>query len=85
MADFNTLIRAFRRASRVAEDAERVAQEQVRRKRQAREAAREALAMGIVEAWQTGALSQSEMARRTGYSREQIRRILRAHGVEPGE
>ena len=85
MADFDALIKAFRRASRVAEDAERVAQAQVRAKRQRREAAREALAMGIVDAWQNGTLSQSEMARRTGYSREQIRRILRTHGVEPGE
>lgn len=82
--DLDELIRAYRRAARVAADAERVAQAQVRTKRAARDAAREALALGIVEAWRDGT-SQAEIARLTGYSREQVRRILRAHGVEAGD
>lgn len=85
MADIDALMRAYRRATRVADDAERVAREQIRAKRAAQSSAREALALGMVELWQSGAMSQAEMARRTGFSREYIRRILRAHGVEPGE
>lgn len=46
--------------------------------------ARERLAQAIVTATQAGA-RQVDVIRVTGYSREQVRRILRAAGVEAAE
>jgi DNA invertase Pin-like site-specific DNA recombinase len=81
MAALDDLATAYRRAERAVPAAERAAEARVRAAREARAAAREALALGIVEAWRTGT-TQADIARRTGYSREQVRRILRKHGVE---
>lgn len=82
VAALDDLAQAFRRAERAVPVAERAAEARMKAAREARNAARLALAEGIVEAWHAGT-SQAEIARRTGYSREQVRRILRAHGVEP--
>lgn len=46
--------------------------------------ARPELAAAIVEAARAG-LRQAEIVRTTGYTREQVRRICRAAGFEPGE
>jgi soluble lytic murein transglycosylase-like protein len=46
------------------------------------EATRIALAAAIVDEYERGA-RQVELIRRTGYSRERMRQILRAGGVEP--
>lgn len=46
--------------------------------------ARPALAEAIVSAAR-GGTRQAEIVRITGYTREQVRRICRAAGVEPGE
>ncbi|MER7002179.1 hypothetical protein ABT297_03910 [Dactylosporangium sp. NPDC000555] len=82
MAALDDLVAAYRRAERAVPAAERAAEARVKAAREARTAARQALALGIVEAWHAET-SQAEIARRTGYSREQVRRILRAHGVQP--
>jgi hypothetical protein len=84
VAALDDLTAAYRRAERAVVTVERAAEERVRAARERRTVARLALAEGIVAAWQSGT-AQAEIARRTGYSREQVRRILRAGGVEPGE
>lgn len=50
--------------------------------KQALDEARPQLAQAIVEAARTG-MRQAEIVRVTGYTREQVRRICRAGGVEP--
>ncbi len=82
MATLDDLVKAYRRAENAVPVAERAATAKLKAAREARTAARLALAEGIVAAWHAGT-SQAEIARRTGYSREQVRRILRAAGVEP--
>lgn len=82
VAALDDLVQAFRRAERAVPAAERAAEARVRAAREAKTAARDALHAGIIEAWNAGT-PQVEIARRTGYSREQVRRILRAAGVEP--
>jgi DNA-binding phage protein len=82
VATLDDLVRAYRRTERAVDAAERAAAERLKATREARTAARLALAKGIVEAWQAGT-SQAEIARQTGYSREQVRRILRARGIQP--
>jgi len=82
VATLDDLVKAYRRAESAVPAAERAAEAKVKAAREAQAAARRALAAGIIEAWQAG-ISQSEIARRTGYSREHIRRILRAGGIEP--
>jgi len=52
--------------------------------KQALDAARPALAVAIAEAARAG-VRQNEIVRVTGYTREQVRRICRAAGIEPGE
>ncbi|WP_213453562.1 hypothetical protein [Rhizomonospora bruguierae] len=84
MARLDDLARAFRRAEAAVPEAERDAAAKIAKARRDKDLARQALAAGIVEAWRAGT-SQAEIARRTGYSREHIRRILREHGVQPGE
>jgi DNA-binding phage protein len=81
VATLDDLVRAYRRAEKAVPAAERAAEARVKAAREARTAARLELAEGIVAAWQSG-IQQAEIARRTGYSREQVRRILRANGVE---
>ncbi|MEU8656293.1 hypothetical protein [Actinoplanes philippinensis] len=52
--------------------------------KEALDAARPVLAEAIVTAARAG-VRQSEIVRVSGYTREQVRRICRAAGVEPGE
>jgi predicted transcriptional regulator len=52
--------------------------------KEALEAARPVLAEAIVNAARSG-MRQTEIVRASGYTREQVRRICRAAGVEPGE
>lgn len=82
VATLDDLVKAYRRAENAVSAAQRAAEVKTKAARQARTAARLALADGIVEAWNAGT-SQAEIARQTGYSREQVRRILRKAGVEP--
>lgn len=81
MATLADLARAYRRAQDAVPVAERAAAERIARAKADREAAREALARGIVEAHLAGR-PQVEIAREAGYGREQVRRILRARGIE---
>lgn len=84
VARLDDLARAFRRAEAAVPEAERTAEAKIRKARQDRDVARRALAAGIVEEWRAGT-TQADIARRTGYSREHIRRILREHGIQAGE
>lgn len=52
--------------------------------KEALDKARPALAEAIVEAARSGT-RQTDIVRVTGYTREQVRRICRAAGIEPGE
>lgn len=47
------------------------------------EAARQALAAAMVAEFEAGRLRQIDLIRRTGYSRERVRQILRDGGVDP--
>lgn len=84
MARLDDLARAFRRAEAAVPAAERDAEARIKKARQARDEARRVLAEAIVAAWRSGT-SQVDIAKRTGYSREQVRRILRREGVQPEE
>jgi hypothetical protein len=80
-------VRAALAAFQAAQDSVPVAQEQARqtiaKARQRVVDARHTLHEAIVAAYLDGA-RVTELAAATGYGREQIRRILRAAGVEPG-
>jgi DNA invertase Pin-like site-specific DNA recombinase len=52
--------------------------------KEALDKARPELAEAIAEAARAG-VRQGEIVRATGYTREQVRRICRAAGIEPGE
>ncbi|WFE46298.1 hypothetical protein [Verrucosispora sp. WMMD1129] len=54
-----------------------------RRAKEALDKARPELAEAIVEAAREG-MRQAEIVRVTGYTREQVRRICRAAGIDPG-
>lgn len=53
-----------------------------RKAKEALDAAREELAQAIVEAARDGGMRQADIVKTTGYTREQIRRICRAAGIE---
>lgn len=55
-----------------------------RRAKDALDKARPELADAIVEAARSGT-RQTEIVKVSGYTREQVRRICRAAGIEPGE
>jgi DNA invertase Pin-like site-specific DNA recombinase len=55
-----------------------------RRAKEALDKARPELAMAIVDAARAGT-RQADIVRVTGYTREQVRRICRAAGIESGE
>ncbi|MFB9238668.1 hypothetical protein ACFFWC_24595 [Plantactinospora siamensis] len=55
-----------------------------RRAKAALDKARPALAEAIVDAARAGT-KQAEIVKVTGYTREQVRRLCRAAGIEPGE
>lgn len=78
MANLDEAVRAYRDAQSAASASEQRAAEnraEVTRKRQA-------LTDAIVEAGAAG-MRQVDIIRITGYSRERVRQILRAGGVEP--
>lgn len=77
----NSLDRAVR-SYRAAQAAVEAAQRRVAEARTKAEAARVALHEAIVAAGRDGA-RQVDLVRSTGYTRERIRQILRAGGVEP--
>jgi hypothetical protein len=75
------------RAHQAAEAAVPLAQERAKQivadARAKVEQARAALAAAMVAEYQAGRARQIDLIRRTGYSRERVRQILRAAGVEP--
>jgi hypothetical protein len=75
--------KAYRASDAALRRAEEQATARVQAAREARTNAREELAEAIAAEARTGT-PQVEIIRRSGYSREQVRRILRAAGVEPG-
>jgi hypothetical protein len=82
MGQLADAVKAYRAAERAVERAEAAAAERIRLARQERTRAREALAEAIVEARRAG-VRPIDLQEQTGYSRERIRTILRAGGVEP--
>jgi hypothetical protein len=74
--------RAYRAADAAVTRVEQSAAERIRAARQARDEARDRLHAAIVEAARDG-VRQVDIVRRTGYSRERVRTILREGGVEP--
>jgi outer membrane murein-binding lipoprotein Lpp len=73
-------VRALRAAQAAVPRAEARARESVRQARERVEQARERVAEQVVADYVAGA-RVAELARRSGYSRETIRRILRAAGI----
>lgn len=65
------------------DELEKVARE-YRRAKEALDKVRPRLAEAIVSAAQMG-VRQADIVRITGYTRERVRQICRAAGVEPGE
>ena len=81
MANLETAVKAFRQAQAGVPAAEAKAKELVRNARAAVDRARTVLAAAIVAEAVAGT-AQVDLIRRTGYSRERIRQILRRGGVE---
>ena len=82
--DLGKLSAALRDALTAVDDVKAGNAERLARAREAVETARRALAVAIVAAYVNGDRT-GEIATATGYGREQVRRILRANGVEPRE
>jgi hypothetical protein len=80
LSDLEAAVRAYAQA----QDAVVEAQQRVAEAREQVPIARERLAAAIVAATQAG-VRQVDVVRVTGYSREQVRRILRSAGVEAAE
>lgn len=80
--DLDAAIRDYRRASAGIEAAQRAAKRRVDEARERAAAARTALHAAMVEAAENG-MRPIEIERRTGYTKERVRQILRAGGVEP--
>jgi hypothetical protein len=76
-------VRAFKAAQAGVPRAEERAAQLIVAARTRVDTARQALAAVIVTEYQAG-VRVAELARRADYSRETIRRILRAAGIEPG-
>jgi Tfp pilus assembly protein PilX len=80
--DLDVAVRDYRRAVAAIEAAQRSAERRIQQARERAEAKRIALAEAMVEAAQQG-VRPVEIQRRTGYTKERVRQILRAGGVEP--
>jgi hydrogenase maturation factor len=80
--DLDAAVRDFRRASAGIDVAQRAAKRRVDAARERADAARRALHAAMVEAAENG-MRPIEIERRTGYTKERVRQILRAGGVEP--
>lgn len=81
MANLADAVKAHRAAEAAYERAKVDAAARVRRARQSREAARLRLAEAMVTAARDG-MRQTDIIATTGYSRERVRTILRAGGIE---
>lgn len=88
MANLDDAVMAYQRAQRSASEDVSSAEAKVAEAKAAAKAkvdrAREALAVAIVEAARTGT-RQVDIVRATGYSRERVRQICRAAGIEPND
>ena len=82
MAQLEDAVKAYRASLAGIETAKRAAEQRVRAARDKAEADRVKLAEAMVQAAREGT-RQVDIIRITGYSREQVRTILRAGGVEP--
>lgn len=82
MANLADAVKAHRAAEVAYERAKDDAAVRVDRARTARETARQALHAAMVRAARDG-VPQVEIIKVTGYSRERVRTVLRAGGVEP--
>lgn len=80
--DLDAAVVQYRRAVAGIETAQRAAQQRVRQARERADAARTQLHQAMVAAAQAG-VRPVEIERRTGYTKERVRQILRAAGVEP--
>jgi hypothetical protein len=80
--DLDAAVRDYQRAVTAIETAQKAAQRRVRDARDRAESARLTLAEAMVEAALNG-VRPVEIQRRTGYTKERVRQILRAGGVEP--
>lgn len=80
--DLDAAARDYRRAVAAIEAAKDAAARRVSAARERAEVAREALHAAMVEAAQSG-VRPVEIQDRTGYTKERVRQILRAGGVEP--
>lgn len=80
--DLDQAARDYRRAVLGVETAKRAAQRRVDAAAQYRDRAREVLHAAMVEAALEG-VRPVELVRRTGYTAERVRQILRAAGVAP--
>lgn len=80
--DLDDAVRNYRRAASGIDSAQRSAKRRVDTARERADAARTELHAAMVEAAQNG-MRPVEIERRTGYTKERVRQILRAGGVEP--
>jgi len=81
MANLDDAARAYRAAVAAVEATKQANEQRLRTARDKAEAARLALAEAMIEAAQDG-VKQTEIIKVSGYSREHVRTILRAGGVE---
>lgn len=79
--DLDAAVRDYRRALSGVEAAQRAAQRRIAAARERAESARAALHAAMVEAAKNGE-RPVEIQARTGYTKERVRQILRAGGVE---
>jgi hypothetical protein len=81
MANLDDAVKAYRSSMAAVETAKAAAEERIRKARENADAKRAALAEAICEAALDG-MRQVDIVHVTGYSRERVRTILRAGGVE---
>lgn len=80
--DLDAAVRRYRRAVAGIETAQQAAQRRVADARARAEDARAELHAAMVAAAEAG-VRPIEIERRTGYTKERVRQVLRAGGVEP--
>jgi len=82
MVDLDAAVRDYRRAVAAIDTAKKSAQRRISEARQRAESARLVVAEAMIEEARNG-VRPVEIQRRTGYTKERVRQILRAGGVEP--
>lgn len=80
--DLDEAARDFRRAVSGVDAAKRAAQRRIEAARARADAAREVLHGAMVAAARDG-MRPTEIIRRSGYTAERVRQVLRAGGIEP--